>query len=60
MRDQLSEMTEILKHRRQKLKVGLDAAEAYMQLQPPHQTVGEAVANALNRANAQGAWGKFK
>ena len=58
MRDQLSEKTDILKYKGQKLKVAVEAAQAYMKIQPPHQTVGDAVVNALHRANTQGVWQK--
>ncbi len=54
-RDQLAEKTDLLKYKTQKLKLAVEAAEAYMKLQPPHQTVGDAVVSALHRANTQRA-----
>ncbi len=52
------EQTDVLKYKRQKLKIAVEAAEAYMKIQPPHQTVGDAVVNALHRANTQAAFDK--
>ena len=52
-RDQLAELSEILKLKRHKLKIAVEAAQAYMRIQPPHQTIGDAVVMALARANNQ-------
>ena len=53
LRDQLQDQTELMKTKRQKLKIALEAAQAYMKIQPPHQTIGESVVNALQRASTQ-------
>jgi len=52
LRDQLQEQTAILKQKRHKLKVAVEAAHAYIKIQPPHQTIGEAVVNALTRSGS--------
>ena len=44
------EETTLLKAKRQKLKIAVEAAEAYNKLQPPHQTIGDAVVMALAKA----------
>ena len=39
--------------KRQRLKSAVEAAQAYMKIQPPHQTIGDAVLAALTRQNTQ-------
>lgn len=46
-RDELAEQGMILKGRQQKLRVALEATRAYFKIQPPHQTVGDAIMMAL-------------
>lgn len=48
-RDQLIDQTEMQKLRRLKLKTAVEAAQAYLKIQPPHQTIGDAVITALTR-----------
>ena len=52
-RDELIDHTAMLKARSQKLKVAVEAAHAYLKIQLPHQTIGEAVVQALARADKQ-------
>ncbi len=54
-RDQLFQQTELMKARRMKLKVATEAAQAWVKIQPPHQTIGNAVVSALSRASYHGA-----
>lgn len=57
VRDRLSEETEAMKQRRQKLKIAVEAAHAWMKTQPPVNTIGQAVCAALSRANKYGGYG---
>ena len=43
------DQTEAQKVRRMKLKTACEAAQAYLKIQPPHQTIGDAVVIALTR-----------
>lgn len=54
-RDDLTEETEVLKVKRHKLKVAVEAAQAYLRIQPPHQTIGDAVIMALAQSSYSGA-----
>ena len=53
LRDELVENIEVNKIKSQKLKVAVESAQAYLKIQPPHQTIGDAVVLALTRANNQ-------
>ena len=53
LRDQLAEQLDLMKAKRYKLKIAVEAAQAYLKIQPPHQTIGEAVVTAIIRANNQ-------
>ena len=44
-------ITQVYKARGQKLKIALEAAQAYNQMKPPHQTVGDAVMIAFHQAS---------
>ncbi|BFZ11554.1 hypothetical protein BsWGS_14593 [Bradybaena similaris] len=48
-RDQLLLQSQMYKARGQKLKLALEAANAYNQVKPPHQTVGDAVTSAFQQ-----------
>ncbi|CAG5136446.1 unnamed protein product [Candidula unifasciata] len=48
-RDQLLLQNQMYKARGQKLKLALEAANAYNQVKPPHQTVGDAVTSAFQQ-----------
>ncbi|CAL1546669.1 unnamed protein product [Lymnaea stagnalis] len=50
-RDQLLMQTQVYKARGLKLKIALEAAQAYNQMKPPHQTVGDAVMIAFHQAS---------
>ena len=54
LRDQLAEELELMKTKRYKLKIAVEAAQAYLKIQPPHQTIGDAVVAALIRDNNHG------
>jgi hypothetical protein len=49
-RDQLLRQSQVLKARGQRLKIALEAAQAYNRVKPPHQTVGDAVMLAFHIA----------
>lgn len=59
-RDQLTELSEVLKIKRHKLKIAVEAAQAYLRIQPPHQTIGDAVVMALAMSNYQSGQGQGK
>ena len=44
-------LCQVYKTRGQKLKIALEAAQAYNQMKPPHQTVGDAVTIAFHHAS---------
>lgn len=48
-KDQLSAEIEHLKQKQSKLTVAVEAAQAYLKIQPPHETIGLAVVTALTR-----------
>ena len=48
-RDKLFDEIGILKQRQLKLMVAIQAAQAYLKIQPPHDTIGQAVTAALAR-----------
>ncbi|GFO07338.1 clathrin heavy chain linker domain-containing protein 1-like [Plakobranchus ocellatus] len=50
-RDKLLWQSQVYKTRGQKLKIALEAAQAYNQMKPPHQTVGDAVMIAFHQAS---------
>ncbi|GFR74762.1 clathrin heavy chain linker domain-containing protein 1-like [Elysia marginata] len=50
-RDKLLWQSQVYKTRGQKLKIALEAAQAYNQMRPPHQTVGDAVTIAFHQAS---------
>uniref|UniRef100_A0A2C9K8R8 Translin-associated factor X-interacting protein 1 N-terminal domain-containing protein n=1 Tax=Biomphalaria glabrata TaxID=6526 RepID=A0A2C9K8R8_BIOGL len=50
-RDQLLHQSLVYKAKSQRLKIALEAAQAYNQMKPPHQTVGDAVTLAFHQAN---------
>lgn len=52
-RDMLLRQGHFYKAKRQRLKVALEAAQAYNRVKPPHQTVGDAVMMALHQASQQ-------
>nr|KAG5711987.1 hypothetical protein BaRGS_026428 [Batillaria attramentaria] len=49
-RDELLWQSQVYKARGQKLKIALEAAQAYNRVKPPHQTVGDAVILAFQHA----------
>ncbi|KAL8601613.1 hypothetical protein ACOMHN_003879 [Nucella lapillus] len=49
-RDQLLWQSQVYKARGQRLKIALEAAQAYNRVKPPHQTVGDAVMLAFQHA----------
>ncbi|KAH9495526.1 hypothetical protein Btru_013499 [Bulinus truncatus] len=49
-RDQLLHQSLVYKARSQRMKIALEAAQAYNQMKPPHQTVGDAVTIAFHQA----------
>ena len=49
-RDQLLWQSQMYKARGQRLKIALEAAQAYNRVKPPHQTVGDAVMLAFQHA----------
>ena len=51
-RDQLVEDTEQQKLRRMRLKTAVETAQAYLKIQPPHQTIGDVVISALTRQSS--------
>ena len=53
LRDSLQETTEILKGRSDNLKVAVEAANSYMKLQPPDQTIGDSVMKALAKGRLE-------
>lgn len=54
-RDTLLWQSQVYKARSQKLKIALEAAQAYNRLKPPHQTVGDAVILAFQHATGVAA-----
>lgn len=52
-RDMLLRQGQFYKAKRQRLKVALEAAQAYNRVKPPHQTVGDAVMMSLHHASHQ-------
>ena len=52
VRDQLVDDTELQKLRRMRLKTAVEAAQAYLKIQPPHQTIGDVVLSALTRQSS--------
>lgn len=53
LRDELTENIEVYKAKSQKLKIAVESAQAYLKIQPPHQTIGDAVVLALARGSNQ-------
>ncbi|XP_076441678.1 clathrin heavy chain linker domain-containing protein 1-like isoform X2 [Babylonia areolata] len=53
-RDQLLWQSQVFKARGQRLKIALEAAQAYNRVKPPHQTVGDAVMLAFQHALGAG------
>ncbi|XP_052057904.1 clathrin heavy chain linker domain-containing protein 1-like [Mytilus californianus] len=49
-RDDLLRQGQIYRYKRSKLKIAVEAAQAYNRVKPPHQTVGDAVIFALAQA----------
>ena len=57
-RDQLLRQSQLFKARGQRLKIALEAAQAYNRVKPPHQTVGDAVMLAFQHAMGAAEKGK--
>ena len=49
-KDQIQVDVEVLRHHEALLRVAVEAARAYLEVQLPHQTVGDAVVMALSTA----------
>ena len=49
LRDQLIDEMEMLKIKKQNLRVAVDAAETYIKLQPMHETIGDVIIKAFDK-----------